>query len=195
MTTEHSQETKIAILEAKVDHMTAHVKELTLRVRANEKVVAAVTLLGTVVLAFIGAGYFAPKADACSMPLDGSPANCGPPDVVCLGIETCPKEPIVTPMVHKPEEPKYITDWNRGKVVLVDTREDNAFVLMDTYHKMVDKLRELKREQNRTSVDDMINNSIAKWEKENGSNDPTESEELLQFQSNGNSQSVRWRYD
>ena len=82
MTTEHSQETKIAILEAKVDHMTAHVRELTLRVRANEKVVAAVTLLGTVVLAFIGAGYFAPKADACSMPLDGSPANCGPGDLV-----------------------------------------------------------------------------------------------------------------
>ena len=193
MTTEHSQETKIAILEAKVDHMTAHVRELTLRVRANEKVVAAVTLLGTVVLAFIGAGYFAPKADACSMPLDGSPANCGPPDVVCLGIETCPKEPIVTPIAK--EEPKYITDWNRGKVVLVDTREDNKFVLIDTYHKMIDKLRELKTEQNRTSIDDMINNSIANWEKENGSNDPTESEELLQLSSDGNSQSLRWRYD
>ncbi len=41
-----------------------HVKELTQRVRANEKVVASVTLLGTVVLAVIGAGYFAPKADA-----------------------------------------------------------------------------------------------------------------------------------
>ena len=39
MTTEHSQETKIAVLEAKVDHMMGHVKELTLRVRANEKVV------------------------------------------------------------------------------------------------------------------------------------------------------------
>ena len=185
--TEHSQETKIAILEAKVDHMTAHVRELTLRVRANEKVVAAVTLLGTVVLAFIGAGYFAPKADACSMPLDGSPANCGPPDVVCLGIETCPKEPIVTPIAK--EEPKYITDWNRGKVVLVDTREDNKFVLIDTYHKMIDKLRELKTEQNRTSIDDMINNSIANWEKENGSNDPTESEELLQLPSDGDSKS------
>ena len=62
--TEHSQETKIAILEAKVEHMMGHVKELTQRVRANEKVVASVTLLGTVVLAVIGAGYFAPKADA-----------------------------------------------------------------------------------------------------------------------------------
>ena len=62
--TEHSQETKIAILEAKVEHMMGHVKELTQRVRANEKVVASVTLLGTVVLAVIGAGYFAPKTDA-----------------------------------------------------------------------------------------------------------------------------------
>ena len=43
--TEHSQETKIAILEAKVDHMMGHVKELTLSVRANEKVDASVSLL------------------------------------------------------------------------------------------------------------------------------------------------------
>ena len=64
MTTEHSQETKIAILEAKADHMTAHVRELTLRVRANEKVVASVSLLGVIACTFIGAGYFAPKADA-----------------------------------------------------------------------------------------------------------------------------------
>ncbi len=62
--TEHSQETKIAILEAKVEHMMGHVKELTQRVRANEKVVASVSLLGVIACTFIGAGYFAPKADA-----------------------------------------------------------------------------------------------------------------------------------
>ena len=62
--TEHSQETKIAILEEKVEHMMGHVKELTLRVRANEKVVAAIGLLGSIALAFIGAGYFAAPADA-----------------------------------------------------------------------------------------------------------------------------------
>ena len=61
---EHSQETKIANLEAKVDHMMGHVKELTLRVRANEKVVASVSLLGVIACTFIGAGHFAPKADA-----------------------------------------------------------------------------------------------------------------------------------
>ena len=57
-------ETKIAVLEAKVDHMMTHTKELTLRVRANEKVVASVSLLGVIACTFIGAGYFAPKAEA-----------------------------------------------------------------------------------------------------------------------------------
>jgi hypothetical protein len=64
MTTEHSQETKIAVLEAKVDHLIGHVKELTLRVRANEKVVASVSLLGVIACTIVGAGYFAPKAEA-----------------------------------------------------------------------------------------------------------------------------------
>jgi hypothetical protein len=57
-------ETKIAVLEAKVEHMMIHTKELTLRVRANEKVVASVSLLGVIACTFIGAGYFAPKAEA-----------------------------------------------------------------------------------------------------------------------------------
>ena len=57
----------IAVLHTKVDALVEKQKELTARVRANEKVVAAVTLLGTVVLAVIGAGYFAPKAEANSM--------------------------------------------------------------------------------------------------------------------------------
>ena len=39
-------------------------EELTERVRANEKVVAAIGLLGSIAVAFIGAGYFAPKAEA-----------------------------------------------------------------------------------------------------------------------------------
>ena len=41
-----------------------HTKELTLRVRANEKVVASVSFLGVIACTFIGAGYFAPKAEA-----------------------------------------------------------------------------------------------------------------------------------
>ena len=41
-----------------------HVKELTQRVRANEKVVASVSLLGVIACTVVGAGYFAPKAEA-----------------------------------------------------------------------------------------------------------------------------------
>ena len=55
---------KIAVLESQVQRLLDKQKELTERVRANERVVAAATLLGTVAVAFIGAGYFAPKAEA-----------------------------------------------------------------------------------------------------------------------------------
>ena len=57
-------EAHIAVLHTKVDSLIEKQKELTGRVRANEKVVAAIGLLGSIALAFIGAGYFAPKADA-----------------------------------------------------------------------------------------------------------------------------------
>ena len=57
----------IAVLHTKVDALIEKQKELTQRVRANEKVVAAIGLLGSIALAFIGAGYFAPKAEANSM--------------------------------------------------------------------------------------------------------------------------------
>jgi len=47
-----------------VERLLEKQKELTERVRANEKVVAAIGLLGSIAVAFIGAGYFAPKAEA-----------------------------------------------------------------------------------------------------------------------------------
>ena len=59
-----SNEVKIAILETQVERLLEKQKELTQRVRANEKVVAAIGLFGSVAVAFIGAGYFAPKAEA-----------------------------------------------------------------------------------------------------------------------------------
>ena len=123
--TEHSQETKIAILEAKVEHMMGHVKELTQRVRANEKVVASVSLLGVIACTIIGAGYFVPKAEA---------------------------------------EPRYIDDFENGKIVYVDSREDTPLVILDTYHHMVDKLRNWRAEQDRTSVEDSIDNALAELE-------------------------------
>ena len=55
---------KIAVLESQVERLLEKQKELTERVRANEKVVAAIGLFGSVAVAFIGAGYFAPSAEA-----------------------------------------------------------------------------------------------------------------------------------
>ena len=51
-------------MQTQVERLLEKQKELTERVRANEKVVAAIGLLGSIAVAFIGAGYFAPKADA-----------------------------------------------------------------------------------------------------------------------------------
>ena len=63
--TEHSQETKVAILEAKVEHMVGHVTELTKRVSAVEKVCAIVSAVGIAGGGIVGTTVFnAPKADA-----------------------------------------------------------------------------------------------------------------------------------
>ena len=59
-----SKSVQIAVLESQVERLLEKQKELTERVRANEKVVAAIGLLGSIAVAFIGAGYFAPKAEA-----------------------------------------------------------------------------------------------------------------------------------
>ena len=71
-----SNEVKIAVLETQVERLLEKQKELTERVRANEKVVAAIGLLGSIALAFIGAGYFAAPADAFEIerqqPIEGS---------------------------------------------------------------------------------------------------------------------------
>ena len=67
---------KIAVLESQVERLLEKQKELTERVRANEKVVAAIGLLGSIAVAFIGAGYFAPSAEAFEIerqqPIEGS---------------------------------------------------------------------------------------------------------------------------
>ena len=176
----------IAVLHTKVDSLIEKQKELTQRVRANEKVVAAVTLLGTVVIAIIGAGYFAPKAEACSPRLDGEPTYCGPQDGVL--------EKPVAVIEPEEEEPKYIRDWNAGrKVVFLDSREDKPLVIMETYQHMINAMRDWKLQKERTSVEDMLNTSLAEYE--NGSYGSTEQEELLQLQSDQDRQSIGWRYD
>ena len=143
--TEHSPETKIAILEAKVEHMMGHVKELTMRVRANEKVVAAIGLLGSIALAFIGAGYFAAPADA---------------------FEIERQQPI----------PGSLPDSAASA------------------QQLINKFRDWEREQKRSDPEFDINNALAEYFN-NGGTDTTEQEELLQLSSDQDRQSIGWRYD
>ena len=132
--------------------MMGHVKELTLRVRANEKVVASVSLLGVIACTFIGAGYFAPKAEACSPPIDGSDFTCPPHDGVL-------ERPVAVTEAEE-DEPRYYNDFNNGKIVFVDTREDKPLVIMETYHHMVDSIRNWKMQKERTPVEDSISNAL-----------------------------------
>ena len=146
--TEQSQETKIAILEAKVDHMISHVKELTLRVRANEKVVAIVSAIGIGAGGIIGSTAFAPKAEAF------------------------PKD-------------------------LIERQQPIAGSLPDSAasaQQLINKFRDWEREQKRTDPEFDINNALAEYFN-NGGTDTTEQEELLQFQSDQDRQSIGWRYD
>ena len=101
-------------------------KELTERVRANEKVVAAIGLLGSIAIAVIGAGYFAPKVEA-----------------------------------HIGHD---IPTW-------------------PTAGEMIEAIREEEARKNRNSIDEMLNSALEDMEFDYGSDDPTESEELLQLPS------------
>ena len=62
---------------------------------------------------------------------------------------------------------------------------------------MIQDVRNWEAEQNRTPVEESINSAIDDlWEDtEDGSNDPTVTEELLQLQSDKDSESIGRRYD
>ena len=169
---------KIAVLESQVNRLLEKQKELTERVRANEKVVAAIGLLGSVVIAIIGTGIFQ-KAEACSPRLDGEPTYCPPWDEVLV------KEPEgITEESFDEEFPDAFTHT----VTLYDTRDDDPFDIAHMGHSFptqewIDKLRDHESRQKRTSIEDMINNTLTEYE--NGSNDPTKQEVLLQLPSDG----------
>ena len=141
----------IAVLHTKVDALIEKQKELTERVRANEKVVAALGVLGTIAIAFIGAGAFAPRAEACSPPADGSEFTCPPHDGLLLEKPvafTEPEEDNITEM------PDYYRDYQT--VTVYDTRDP---VKWDT-GSVIQRMRDWKAAQNRTPVDESISNAI-----------------------------------
>ena len=156
-------------------------KELTERVRANEKVVAAIGLLGSIAVAFIGAGYFAPKAEACSPRLDGEPTYCPPWDEVLV------REPEgITDESFDEEFPDAFTHT----VTLYDTRDDDPFDIAHMGHSFptdqwIEKLRDHESRKTRTNPEDSINKALEDMEFDYGSNDPTKQEVLLQLPSDG----------
>ena len=138
-------EAHIAVLNTKVESLIEKQKELTHRVRANEKVVAAIGLLGSIALAFIGAGYFAAPADAFEI---------------------------------------------ERQQAIPGSLPDSA----SSAQQLINKFRDWEREQKRTDPEFDINNALAEFFN-NGGTDTTEQEELLQFQSHQDRQSIGWRYD
>ena len=61
---------------------------------------------------------------------------------------------------------------------------------------VIQQMRDWKSEQERTPIEEMLNNSLEQMEwGDYGSDGSTEHEELLQLQSNEDSQSIGWRYD
>ena len=143
-------EAHIAVLNTKVESLIEKQKELTGRVRANEKVVAAIGLLGSIALAFIGAGYFAAPADA----------------------QEFPDELIGTQQPYPGMLPSSAASANE----------------------MISRFRQWESEQKRTDPNFDINNALAEYFN-NGGTDTTEQEELLQLQSSESGQSIGWRYD
>ena len=158
-----SNEVKIAVLESQVERLLEKQKELTERVRANEKVVAAIGLLGSIAVAFIGAGYFAPSAEACSPRLDGEPTYCPDWDDVLVR----KFEESITDESFDEEIPDAFTHT----VTLYDTRVAHMGHSFPT-GEWIEKLRDHESQKNRISIEDMLDASLIDY-----SNDPTIDEE------------------
>jgi len=152
-----SNEVKIAVLESQVERLLEKQKELTERVRANEKVVAAIGLLGSIAVAFIGAGYFAPSAEACSPRLDGEPTYCPDWDDVLVR----KFEETITDESFDEEIPDAFTHT----LTLYDTRDDVDYTIAHMGHSFpteewIQKLRDHESRKDRISIDEMLDASL-----------------------------------
>jgi|TARA_B000000441_G_scaffold91866_1_gene63473 hypothetical protein len=104
----------------------------------------------------IGAIAWCAAAQACSLPLDGSPANCPPFDGDFDDIKL-PREEL------------------RGEIDIYEPMHWHSINQM-----FIRNARRTQIEKNMTLPSDSINSALENfWEQENGSNGATESEELL----------------
>ena len=104
----------------------------------------------------IGAIAWCAAAQACSLPLDGSPVNCPPFDGDFDDIKL-PREEL------------------RGEIDIYEPMHWHSINQM-----FIRNARRTQIEKNMTLPSDSINSALENfWEQENGSNGSTESEELL----------------
>ena len=104
----------------------------------------------------IGARAWCAAAQSCSLPLDGSPANCPPFDGDFDDIKL-PREEL------------------RGEIDIYEPMHWHSINQM-----FIRNARRTQIEKNMTLPSDSINSALENfWEQENGSNGATESEELL----------------
>ena len=111
----------------------------------------------------IGAIAWCAAAQACSLPLDGSPANC--PDERDLIL--VPRDKVTLPREQAKGEIDITSPYHLQSLQMMFQRN----------------MRKGQIEKNATLPGDAINNALAEFNY--GSNGSTESEELLQLPSNG----------
>ena len=104
-------------------------------------------------LTMCGTAPVTPPAGACSLPLDGSPANC--PDTL--------------------DDIKLKREELKGEIDIYEPMHWHSINQM-----FIRNARRTQIEKNMTLPSDSINSALENfWEQENGSNGATESEELL----------------
>ena len=111
-------------------------------------------------LTMCGTAPVTPPAGACSLPLDGSPANC--PD----------ERDLVLKRVELPKQEL------KGEIDIYNPHHWQSIQLMFQRNKSKGEI-----ERNATTPTDAINKALIQFN--NGGNDTTKSEELLQLSSNG----------
>ena len=116
-----------------------------------------IIILPMFLLSMCGTAPVTPPAGACSLPLDGSPANC---------------PTTLDDIKPKPTLPRKEL---KGEVDIWSLNNIHQMHMMFLHNARQDKI-----EKNMTQPSDAINNALDSfWEQEHGSNGSTKSEELL----------------
>ena len=127
----------------------------------KENMMNKLLILPLFFLTMCGTAPVTPPAQACSPPLDGSDFSCPPWDGDLPPKPTLPREQL------------------RGEIDIYEPMHWHSINQM-----FIRNARRTQIEKNMTQPDDAINKALAEFN--NGGNDTTESEELLQLSSDGN---------